>query len=150
MYLIEEAVWRSSRTTGTQTYPMSRSHWAWNKRHNYRQEKRICVITAIIFLSLNVQMGFLSSTYIASNVKKRLHILWVVRFMGTSIKQSSPDTRHGGAWGERRYSSYSPRHWMGVSGQRRAAAALCPGGRDPRYPLYRRLGGLQSWSGHRG
>jgi hypothetical protein len=59
------------------------------------------VLSRPLFFSLNVQMGFLSSTYIASNVKKRLHILWVVRFMGTSIKQSSPDTRHGGAWGGR-------------------------------------------------
>jgi hypothetical protein len=30
---------------------------------------------------------------------------------------------------------------MGVSGQRRASAALYHGGKDPRYPLDRRLGG---------
>jgi hypothetical protein len=39
---------------------------------------------------------------------------------------------------------------MGVSGQRHAPAALYPRGKDPRYPLYRRLGGPQSRSGHRG
>jgi hypothetical protein len=30
-----------------------------------------------------------------------------------------------------------------------ALAALYPGERTPRYPLYRKLGGPQSWSGHR-
>jgi hypothetical protein len=39
---------------------------------------------------------------------------------------------------------------MGVSGQRHAPAALYPRGKDPRYPLYRRLGWLQSRSRHRG
>jgi hypothetical protein len=39
---------------------------------------------------------------------------------------------------------------MGVSGQRHATAALYPRGKDPRYPMYRRLGGPQSRSGHRG
>jgi hypothetical protein len=43
-----------------------------------------------------------------------------------------------------------PRHQMGVSGQHHAPAALYPRGKDPRYPLYRRLGGPQSRSGHRG
>jgi hypothetical protein len=33
-----------------------------------------------------------------------------------------------------------------VSGQRHAPAALNPQGKDPRYPLYRRLGGPQSRS----
>jgi hypothetical protein len=49
--------------------------------------------------------------------------------------------------GERRYSSYSftTSALDGVSGQRHAPAALYP-----RYPLYRRLGGPQSRSGHRG
>jgi hypothetical protein len=35
-------------------------------------------------------------------------------------------------------------------GQRHALAALYPRGKDPRYPLDRRLGGPQSRSGHRG
>jgi hypothetical protein len=43
-----------------------------------------------------------------------------------------------------------PRHYMRVSGQRHAPAALYPWGKDLRYPLYRRLGGPQSRSGHRG
>jgi hypothetical protein len=38
---------------------------------------------------------------------------------------------------------------MGVSGQRHALAALWPRRKDPRYPLYRSLGGPQSRSGHR-
>jgi hypothetical protein len=38
---------------------------------------------------------------------------------------------------------------MGVSGQRHAPAALYPRGKDPRYPLDRRLGGPQSRSGRR-
>jgi hypothetical protein len=51
-------------------------------------------------------------------------------------KQSSHATCHGGACRERRYSSYSFRP--------------LPRGKDPQYPLYRRLGGLQSRPGHRG
>jgi hypothetical protein len=43
-----------------------------------------------------------------------------------------------------------PRHKMGVSGQHHAPAAFYPRGKDPRYSLYRRLGGPQSRSGHRG
>jgi hypothetical protein len=39
---------------------------------------------------------------------------------------------------------------MGVSGQHHAPAALYPRGKDSRYSLDRRLGGLQSRSGHRG
>jgi hypothetical protein len=39
---------------------------------------------------------------------------------------------------------------MGVSGQHHAPAALYPRGKDPRYPLDRRLGGPQSRSGPRG
>jgi hypothetical protein len=54
---------------------------------------------------------------------------------------------------ERRYSSYSFLTLAldgGVSGLRHALAALLPRKKDPRYPLYRRLGGPQSWSGYRG
>jgi hypothetical protein len=43
-----------------------------------------------------------------------------------------------------------PRHQMGVSGQRHAPAALYFRGKNPRYPLDRRLGGPQSRSGRRG
>jgi hypothetical protein len=43
-----------------------------------------------------------------------------------------------------------PRHYMGVSGQLHEPATLYLRGKDPRYPLYRRLGGPQSRSGHRG
>jgi hypothetical protein len=41
-----------------------------------------------------------------------------------------------------------PRHYMGVSVTPRPR--FYPRGKDPRYPLYRRLGGSQSRSGHRG
>jgi hypothetical protein len=64
-----------------------------------------------------------------------------------------PATRHGGTWGERRYSSYSYLTSAldgGVSGQRHAPAALYPRGKDPRYPLDRTLGGPQSRSGRSG
>jgi hypothetical protein len=54
--------------------------------------------------------------------------------------------------GERRYSSYSflTSALDGMSGQRRASAALYPGERTPRYPLHKSLGGPQSRSGHGG
>jgi hypothetical protein len=57
-----------------------------------------------------------------------------------------------GAWGARRYSSYSLiiSTLEGVSGQHHAPAALYSRGKSPRYPLYRRLGGPQSRSGRRG
>jgi hypothetical protein len=67
-------------------------------------------------------------------------------------KQSSPATRHGGAWGKRRYGSYSflasaldGDEWSAS----RPGRAL-PRGKDPRYPLCRKLGGPKSRSGHRG
>jgi hypothetical protein len=67
------------------------------------------------------------------------------------VKQSSPATRYGDACGDRRYSSYSfSTSALGVSSQHHAPAALYPRGKNPRYPLYRRLGGPQSRSGHRG
>jgi hypothetical protein len=39
---------------------------------------------------------------------------------------------------------------MGISGQRHAPVALYPRWKDPfpRYPLDKRLGGPQNWSGH--
>jgi hypothetical protein len=57
--------------------------------------------------------------------------------------KSSPATRHGGAWGERRYSSYTftTSALEGVSGQRHAPAALYP-----RYPLYRRWAPEPVWT----
>jgi hypothetical protein len=60
--------------------------------------------------------------------------------------------RHAGDEGERNYRSYSllTSALDGVSGQPHASAALYMPGKDPRYPLDRRLGGPQSRSGHRG
>jgi hypothetical protein len=48
-------------------------------------------------------------------------------------KQSSPATRHGGAWGERRYSSYSllTSALDGMNGQRHAPTGICPEERTP-------------------
>jgi hypothetical protein len=43
-----------------------------------------------------------------------------------------------------------PQHWMGVSGQRHASAALYPWRKYHQYPLDRRLGGPQGQSRHRG
>jgi hypothetical protein len=45
--------------------------------------------------------------------------------------------------GQGKYNSYSflTSALDGVSGQRHASAALYPKGKDPLYPLYRRLGG---------
>jgi hypothetical protein len=68
------------------------------------------------------------------------------------VKYSSPATRREGAWGRGGIApTHSrPRHYMGVSGQRHTPAALYPRGKDPRYPLNRRLGGPQNRSGRRG
>jgi hypothetical protein len=68
------------------------------------------------------------------------------------LKQSSPATRHGGAWGERRYCSYSflTSALDGGEWSTSRPDRAMPRGKDPRYPLYRRLDGPQSWSGHRG
>jgi hypothetical protein len=67
-------------------------------------------------------------------------------------KWNSPATHYGGACGERRYSSYS---FMTSALDEGEWSASRPGralaqGKDPRYPLYRRLGGPQSRSGHGG
>jgi hypothetical protein len=43
-----------------------------------------------------------------------------------------------------------PRDWVGVCGQRHAPAAVYPQREDLWYPLDKRLGDPQSWSGHRG
>jgi hypothetical protein len=68
--------------------------------------------------------------------------------LGTRGK-AVPQHIYGGAGGL--YSSYSftTSALYGVSGQGYAPDAFYPQGKDPRYPLYRRLGGPQSRSGHR-
>jgi hypothetical protein len=60
--------------------------------------------------------------------------------------------RHAGDIWERTYSSYSFLTLVleVVSDQRHAPAALYPREKNPQYPLDRKLGGLQSWSGHKG
>jgi hypothetical protein len=73
------------------------------------------------------------------------HPSQLLHFVALIIK-NCPATRHGGTWGERRYSSYSylTSALDGVSGQRHAPAALYPLGKNPWYPLDKRLGGPQS------
>jgi hypothetical protein len=67
--------------------------------------------------------------------------------MSVAIKQSHNTPME--AQGKRRYSSYSftTSAIDGVSGQRHAPGALYPQGKDPWYPLNRRLCGSQSWCG---
>jgi hypothetical protein len=59
---------------------------------------------------------------------------------------------HSGDKWEKKYSTYSflTSALDGVSSQRHALVALYPRGKDPRFPFDRRLGGPQSWYGHRG
>jgi hypothetical protein len=66
-------------------------------------------------------------------------------YIQSKTKQSSPATRHVGAWVETGYSSYSLLTSAIDGGEwssSRPGRAL-PRGKDPRYPLYRRLGGSQ-------
>jgi hypothetical protein len=58
-----------------------------------------------------------------------------------------PQHTYGGAGGERMYSSYSFTTSALDEGEWSASR---PEAKDPRYPLYRRLVGPQSRSGHRG
>jgi hypothetical protein len=85
------------------------------------------------------------------------NLIWNLPFTLNSVMsppastKSCPTTRHAGAWGERRNSSKSFLA-SAIDGGERSASR--PGralsrGNDPRYPLYRRLGGPQSRSGHR-
>jgi hypothetical protein len=87
-------------------------------------------------------------------IRQRLFVYLRVLLLQKSIKEAKEIAQYtyGGAGGERMYSSYSFTTSVldGVSGQRHAPAALYPRGNEPRYPLYRRLGGPQSRSGHRG
>jgi hypothetical protein len=70
------------------------------------------------------------------------------------VKSKAKQSRYTPWWrlGERRYSSYSLLT-SALDGGEWSASRLCralPRGKDPRYPLNRRLGGPQSWSGQRG
>jgi hypothetical protein len=77
----------------------------------------------------------------------------IVYYTRSTSKVKLPCTCHAGSKGRggtARTHSW-PRHWMGVSGQHRAAfTVFYPQGRDPQNPLDRRLGEPQSFSGHRG
>jgi hypothetical protein len=63
--------------------------------------------------------------------------------MGDYTKEKLSRYRHAGDKGERAYSSYSFLTMVldGVSGQPHAPRVLSHWGKDPRYPLNRRLGG---------
>jgi hypothetical protein len=74
---------------------------------------------------------------------------------GQKVKVKLSRNSYAGAKGERKFSSYSfvtsaldGGEWS-ASRPGRALLSLPPG-KDPRYPLYRRLGGPESRSGHRG
>jgi hypothetical protein len=79
-------------------------------------------------------------------------VTFKVHYSITAHKQkSSPATSHAGTLGERRYSSYSFVTSALDRGEWSAShpSLTLPRGKDHRYPLYRRLGGPQSRSGHR-
>jgi hypothetical protein len=67
-------------------------------------------------------------------------------------KQSSLAKRHTGVKGESEYSFYSFLTSVLDAGEWSASrpGLVYPRGKNARCPLYRRLGGPQSWSGHRG
>jgi hypothetical protein len=75
----------------------------------------------------------------------RRHLRGYVDYTICKVRQSTPSTRHRGAWGERRYSSYSfsTSALDGVSGQCHAPAALLA------YRItcimHQQLCGVQSW-----
>jgi hypothetical protein len=64
-------------------------------------------------------------------------------------KVSCPATRHEGAWGGGGYGSYSYLTSVldGVEWSASRPGRALPPDKDPRYPLYRRLGGPQSLRG---
>jgi hypothetical protein len=71
----------------------------------------------------------------------------------TNKLKLSHNTHHVGTWWERRDSSHSfstsalyEDEWSAL----RPGSASAPRKEPHRYPLYRRQGGLQSWSGYRG
>jgi hypothetical protein len=78
------------------------------------------------------------------------HMYLICKLKWCCITDVKIATRHVGAWW--RYSSYS---FKTSALDRGEWSASRPGraltlGKDPRYPFYRRLGGPQSRSGHRG
>jgi hypothetical protein len=73
-------------------------------------------------------------------------------FIKEKVKLSCPATRHGGTWGEMRYSNYS---YLTSALDGGEWSASCPGRalpprKGPPYTLDRRLGGPQSRYGRRG
>jgi hypothetical protein len=120
---------------------------------HYSHSNRHCMLTC----------GLLLASVVCS-MSSGIH-MFQLQDMSTSTKQlffpsqfdlrhksKCPATHHGGAWGERRYSSYSFTTSALDGGEWSASrpGRALPPGKDPRYPLYRRLGGPQSRSGHRG
>jgi hypothetical protein len=94
-------------------------------------------------------MAFKCKWFKTWRLSKRLK-LYRKNLICRKAKQSSPVTHYDGAWGERSYSSYS---FFNSALDEDEWSASHPGrdlprAKDPRYPLYRRLGGPQSRSGH--
>jgi hypothetical protein len=78
------------------------------------------------------------------------HVRLLVKRVVT--KQSSPATHHDYAWerGGIAPTHSWPQHWDGGEWLASRPGRSLRRGRDPRYPLYRKLGWPQSRSGHRG
>jgi hypothetical protein len=74
-------------------------------------------------------MRRIQSLYLLPEIKNRPIYIYIYIY----IYISSPATRHEGAWGKRRYSSYSfsTSALDGVSGQRHAPVALYLRGKNP-------------------
>jgi hypothetical protein len=102
--------------------------------------------------TINLMFGCINN-WMASNSNKQDKHMYRKNIHSLSLfdHYCNPITGLKGAWGRGDIApTHSrPRHYMGVSGMRHAPTALYPGGKDPQYPLYRRLGGPQSRSGHR-
>jgi hypothetical protein len=72
--------------------------------------------------------------------------------VGHAVKLKLSRYRHAGDKGERKYSSYSflTSALDGSEWSASLPGRALPPVKDPRYLLYRRLGGPQSWYGHSG
>jgi hypothetical protein len=103
--------------------------------------------------SLLENFGTLAWNKLRPPTQQNYHIYISLAAYHVQLKQKiCPATAMQATRGEKGYSSYSflISALDGVSGQHHAPAALYPRGKDPLYPQDRRLGGPQSWSGHRG
>jgi hypothetical protein len=89
---------------------------------------------------------------ISTSINNHCERVFILYNCSVTAKQSSSATRHDSAWRERKYSSYSFLTSALDGGEWSASrpGRVLPWGKELRYPLYRRLGGPQSWSRLRG